>query len=385
MDVPRVESWKSKGLWVWLLMVSAVAACLVALQASPATSQTVTTLTVDDNGAQCTEAEFTTIQAAVDAAVPGTRIVVCAGTYEEQVTVGAGKNDLVLDGSGRASTTIKAPDSLTGAGDIITVTGSRRVQIQDFEITGPLPNSCSPEYLSGIRVYGGGSANIANNHITGIRTEDVDFRGCQNGFGVVFGDYDSATQASTSGDGTVVNNTIDRYQKGGVVVSEEGSNVAVLDNDISGVGESENIAQNGIQVSYGGQAIVRLNNIEDNVYTGAEDDLYDAGGIILAGRPDNDTLVGTNTVSNNDYNIGLFNADGILFRNNQVTNSTDLAGIFVNAQSKNNVFEDNRALNNQRFDCRDRSLGTRTAGTANTWTNNVGEIDRPDGICRPPQ
>lgn len=47
---------------------------------------------VDDDGTQCPDAQFSTIQGAVDAASPGDRVVVCAGTYEEQVTVST--NDL---------------------------------------------------------------------------------------------------------------------------------------------------------------------------------------------------------------------------------------------------------------------------------------------------
>lgn len=47
---------------------------------------------VDDNGAECPGAQFTSIQAAVDEAAAGDRILVCNGTYHEQVTVS--KNDL---------------------------------------------------------------------------------------------------------------------------------------------------------------------------------------------------------------------------------------------------------------------------------------------------
>lgn len=53
---------------------------------------------VDDDGADCPEAAFTTIQAAVAAAAPGHQIVVCAGTYHEQVTVST--NDLVIVADG---------------------------------------------------------------------------------------------------------------------------------------------------------------------------------------------------------------------------------------------------------------------------------------------
>lgn len=54
---------------------------------------------VDDDGADCPDAQFTSIQAAVDAAAPGDRILVCHGTYQEQVTIT--KNELRLRAEGR--------------------------------------------------------------------------------------------------------------------------------------------------------------------------------------------------------------------------------------------------------------------------------------------
>jgi parallel beta-helix repeat protein len=52
------------------------------------------TLVVGVDRADCRDAAFTSIQAAVAAAAPGDKIVVCAGTYHEQVTVS--KNNLVI-------------------------------------------------------------------------------------------------------------------------------------------------------------------------------------------------------------------------------------------------------------------------------------------------
>jgi hypothetical protein len=66
-----------------------------------------TVLVVDNDGADCPNADFTTIQAAVDAAEPGSTILVCAGTYVEWVVIEKdelrvltkGKpGDVVLDG-----------------------------------------------------------------------------------------------------------------------------------------------------------------------------------------------------------------------------------------------------------------------------------------------
>ena len=47
------------------------------------TAQAATTLTVDDDRTDCPAAQYTSIQAAVDAAAPGDTVAVCAGDYEE--------------------------------------------------------------------------------------------------------------------------------------------------------------------------------------------------------------------------------------------------------------------------------------------------------------
>ena len=59
-------------------------------------------LLIVDDGADCPNAEYLTIQAAVNAAGPGDRIKVCPGEYREQVTIPAGKDGITLYSEGRA-------------------------------------------------------------------------------------------------------------------------------------------------------------------------------------------------------------------------------------------------------------------------------------------
>jgi len=67
----------------------------IGLAASPAAfSDKPCPLVVDDDKMDCPSADFTTIQAAVDAAPPGATIHVCAGIYHEQITIT--KDDLNL-------------------------------------------------------------------------------------------------------------------------------------------------------------------------------------------------------------------------------------------------------------------------------------------------
>ena len=83
-------------------MLGALAGAALILPA-PAWAGGPTTFTVNDNaagsgpaGAACTDADFATIQDAVDASSVGGTVLVCAGQYPESVVVG---NDLTLSGA----------------------------------------------------------------------------------------------------------------------------------------------------------------------------------------------------------------------------------------------------------------------------------------------
>src|SRR5437868_2021429 len=97
---------------------------------------------VDDNGLDCPTATYTSIQAAVSAAPPGTRIRVCAGTYTEQVTIPAGKDGLLLYSTPDLAAVIKAPATMTDPKAIVLVRGAHNVTIRHFTITGPGSTLC---------------------------------------------------------------------------------------------------------------------------------------------------------------------------------------------------------------------------------------------------
>ena len=92
-------------------------------------------------------ATYTTIQAAVDAAVNGDTIEIAAGTYREQVTVNG--KDITLHGAGTGQTIIESPDAAslvanaidTNSGRpnkfaVITVKGNADVTIEGLTVDG---------------------------------------------------------------------------------------------------------------------------------------------------------------------------------------------------------------------------------------------------------
>jgi Periplasmic copper-binding protein (NosD) len=68
-------------------LVFALAACALAFAAAEGAAKGPATLVVDRDGVECGNADFTSIQAAVDAAQPGDLIRVCPDLYSETVVV----------------------------------------------------------------------------------------------------------------------------------------------------------------------------------------------------------------------------------------------------------------------------------------------------------
>jgi parallel beta-helix repeat protein len=347
---------------------------------------------------------------------------VCPGTYVEQVTIPAGKDDLTLDSQKHWDAIIKAPAAMADVKAIVRVNGAQDTKIRDFTITGPGGGPCD-SIRYGVRVDNGGSATIHKNHITSIR--DNPFSGCQNGNGVQVGrQFEGQT-----GSATIKDNLIDNYQKTGVVIDNTGSSGKVENNTFQGVGLTPAIAQNGIQVSRGADAALKGNDISGNVYTPQTVSstgvlLFNAGDVDVEDNKiyDNDVnvyvdvspgdvsvksnelfgatwdgidvfssgvLIENNKSHDNGYDgIYLSDASSNTLKNNKLTSNGE-DGIWLDGESDANTLDNNQARSNGRHglhagpdasentirnndarvnvetDCTDESVGGGTAGTAN--------------------
>lgn len=330
-------------------------------------------LVVDDNKLDCPNAQFTSIQAAVAAASPGAMIKVCAGTYVEQVTIPAGKDDLTLYSVPDLAAVIKAPPLMTSPKAIVRVEGAQNVTLRHFTITGPGGGPCD-SLEAGVRVDSGGSATISDNHITQIR--DTPFSGCQNGIGVQIG----RNFENTSGSGSVVHNTIDNYQKGGIVVdgqlSGPSSHADVGWNDVSGIGPTAVIAQNGIQVSRGAIATVHHNVVHDNVYSPAT---VTGEGLLLFELSSPDVQVDHNKVYGNSDGIGLYTTNNIEVGWNSSYDNAPYDGLFADSDTSGNLIQHNRLTNNAEFDCDDVTPGV---PSLNSWVQDLGYTENKPGLCK---
>lgn len=168
-------------------------------------------------------------------------------------------------------------------------------------------------------IYNDGySGEISNNEITvldmaanptfGIRVEGGEVDVTSN---TVDGDDALAQQflsvaLADGATGTVASNTLNGGHRVGILAEGSGTDAAIRDNDVTGLGpKSDGWAENGIQVSAGATADVRDNTVADHWW---DLDNFQSSGIILY-QPGDSVHVQRNTIRNNDAGVALWGGD----------------------------------------------------------------------------
>lgn len=167
---------------------------------------------------------------------------------------------------------------------------------------------------------------------------EVPFNGAQHGNAVYY--YGIGTAGNVTG--TIKGNIITEYQKGGVIVNGEKSNVTVENNYISTVDLSYALATNSVQFGWGAKGLVQHNNIGGNQWCGSSD--YVATAILL------------------------YDADSVTIKQNNIRGNSDV-GIY--AMAKNSVIDNNKVFD-EGSDCNFNhyDYGIGNYGENNEVTNN---------------
>lgn len=289
-----------------MLFAALTALLVVVAFAPPATAGHA--LVVDDDGAQCPEAGFTSLQAAVDAADPGSTIRVCPGTYQAVTISGSGKDGLQLVADGQAGEVVvdgvnKAdPANLFG----IRLQGVDGARVEGFTVM--------RFHEAAIRVDGGSSGNTIVGNVTTDNHHDGIQLGNAHGNWIV----DNSSFSNTAGNACGIN------------VTAGSSNNVVEDNVLF-----DNAF--GIQFFFaGGGNAIRDNESNTNRRFG------------IRNISTNGTLIEDNTANSNNSatgeNIGIAVFGGS--SNVTVVDNTAFGNagidIFWDGTGTGNVFEDNK-------------------------------------------
>lgn len=136
-------------------------ATLFAVIGLSAQAASAANLYVDDDGEQCPAASYTSIQPAIDAAVMGDTVVVCAGTYREGPGT-VGSNGLTIDksidlrGAGADKVTIEPTRATPEGGQIAAETPVLRDPVGNIITIAGAPDEPITVNVSGVTVSGGG-------------------------------------------------------------------------------------------------------------------------------------------------------------------------------------------------------------------------------------
>lgn len=259
-------------------------------------------LFVDDDQVQCPSAAFTSIQAAVTAANAGDTINVCPGTYTEQVVITKSLTVQGISVANMGQALVKPPSALTNSlslssgnpiAAIILVDTTSKVNLTNLTVDGGSSqfSGCANPNLIGV-YYRNASGTVDR-----LAVRNLNFgpgsEGCQAGIGIFV-----QSGGGGSSNVSILNCSVHDYQKNGIVASEARTNVLIKGCAVTGIGATPNIAQNGIQVSFGAVGTVDSNSVINHVYAQC-------------------TTSGCGTVSTN---ILIFNSNGVKVTKNTVGN-----------------------------------------------------------------
>ncbi|MHB8856802.1 MAG: hypothetical protein ACYC6K_09315 [Bellilinea sp.] len=255
----------------------------------------------------CSGCTYTTIQAAVTAAVAGDTINVAAGTYIEAGQIVINKN-LSIVGADRATTIVKPAGDAVGAGDsgsFILVSDGVTLNLSGVTIDGT-----GRQIQQGIRYNGSGAVdNVIVQNITA--TGNV---------GTAISQGNTNTAARTL---SVTNSTLTNYGRGGIQADKGTgtSTVTITGNTITGKGTGDH-HDYGIYIEGGASASISGNTITNNrgTATGSNSAAIVAGTSTASGTT---TTITSNTLFNNATAIVVgydgVNPPSVTAKSNQIT------------------------------------------------------------------
>lgn len=331
-----------KPKWFVMAVVSTVALAL-------APAAWGKTLVVDNDAADCPNAQFTSIQAAVNAAQAGDTIRVCRGTYEEAVTIATpAKNNLRVRAQGpRGAVVVDANDALAG----FLLENVSGVVTRGFTV--------QEGHESNIWLRAGANQNRITRNVArgpsghdGIRLDGANGNWIVHN--VAFGNGNSVNGCGidllTGSSGNIVRHNL------------------VFDNDRAGIR----------LLAAGSGNVVRHNRANSNGRNGILNQST-PGTRIAHNRTHANTGVGADL----GHGIRLTSSSGVTVAHNKSRNNTG-DGIRADSDATGNVIARNRMSGNVEHDCHDDSAGTGTAGTANLWVRNHGLTENRPGLCKKP-
>lgn len=311
---------------------------------------------------------FTTIQAAINASALGGTVLVCPGTYSEQLTILQPLTVRGVESGGSNLALITMPAG--GVGDQIYVQATN-VNLSDLTVDGS---------NNGATVCGQGPTGIyywlssgTINHVA-VRNEFPSVGSipdCLSGDGIFVG-----TDNVGASNVTIENSSIHGFQANGIEANGRGASVTIKNNSIGG--NVPGPSGNGIAVWFGASGTITSNSIVNVVEPISFPNIFSAGfgiivqcsqGVTASGNTIGDTQVGIFISSANcSSESGDANANTILRNSISQTHIFDAVYVCGNF----NLVESNTINSTSEAAIRlDDSCNPGVSGFNNTFSSNI--------------
>jgi len=349
------------------------------------------TLTVDDDHVQCPGAQYSSIQAAVNAAKQNDTINVCPGTYPEQVTVtkslsingvNIANQDLILIDPANVLANSTGIVNGSPVAAVILADGAKNVNLSNLTVDAGNNQFTDNTLLVGI-YYRNASGNVDSVVVRNVELQ-VGSPGAQTGYGI-FAQSGNGGSANV----TVTNSSVHDYQKNGIVGQEAATTLTAKNNAVAGSGPNSNIAQNGIELAFGAKGTIDSNFVTDHIYSPCTDEnncsaastniiLFNAGNVKVSNNSVGKSQINIALVTNNADASSNFAFQGSLYSTYVVGNSNKLQNNSIFKSDTDAVFVDGAGNMVQNNNINEAAVGIfQTAASTGTKTNannfyNVG-------------
>jgi hypothetical protein len=405
--------------------MSTLFAAMLAITVASASAASPTTRWVDDDGhagpGGCggAAAAATTIQAGVMASHAGDTVIVCPGSYTEQIRIHGSRDGLTLRSATPFGAVIRTPTSLTGSGirALLVIDNVNDVTVRGFKALARTQAPCDSLDVAFAAIGSKGVAFRGNRVLAPGAGDTAD---CQLGVGIGITDRIGDTGPAVASSGVIGFNEVRDSTFAGIIAVGQSKfvNLDAVQNSVRAYFGDPPAGGSAITDGVGGQfgilyvghvrGTVRGNVAQGSSGAPASGAAFYAGiGVANgfdSGEPANvngPIDIRDNLVRRVGNGIYLVKSHHVTVRHNQVSNTvfglvlegaqhdsirgntirTKAYGLYLDSATLGNVVRGN-AVGGVGGVCIDVSTGGGTAGTANTWAGNTASVgSSPTGIC----